>query len=115
MFWGDICMASRSFLLGILLWGGIAGAAESPLAFPGAMGVAAATPGGRGGEIIRVTTLALTGPGSFLEAIRKPGRRIVVFEVGGVIDLAESTVKIAEPYLTIAGQTAPRPGITLIR
>jgi pectate lyase len=108
-------MASRSFLLGILLWGGIAGAAESPLAFPGAMGVAAATPGGRGGEIIRVTTLALTGPGSFLEAIRKPGRRIVVFEVGGVIDLAESTVKIAEPYLTIAGQTAPRPGITLIR
>lgn len=108
-------MLSRSFLVGILLCTGVAAAAAPQLAFPGAMGVAATTPGGRGGEIIRVTTLAPTGPGSFLEAVRKPGKRIVVFEVGGIIDLAESTVKITEPYLTIAGQTAPKPGITLIR
>ncbi len=79
------------------------------------MGVAATTPGGRGGEIVRVTTLAATGPGSFLEAVKKKGPRIVVFEVGGIIDLAESTVRITEPNLTIAGQTAPAPGITLIR
>jgi pectate lyase len=79
------------------------------------MGAAATTPGGRGGEIVRVTTLAPNGPGSFLEAVKKAGPRIVVFEVGGIIDLGEFTVKITEPYLTIAGQTAPAPGITLIR
>jgi pectate lyase len=89
--------------------------AEVPLAFPGALGAAATTPGGRGGEIVKVTTLAASGPGSFVEAVQKAHPRIVVFEVGGVIDLAENTVKITEPNLTIAGQTAPAPGITLIR
>ncbi|MDE2183129.1 MAG: pectate lyase [Alphaproteobacteria bacterium] len=85
------------------------------LAFPGAMGWAATTPGGRGGQIIKVTTLAADGPGSFLAAVEAKGPRIVVFEVGGVIDLARRDVRITEPYLTIAGQTAPSPGITLIR
>lgn len=84
-------------------------------AFPGAQGWAAHTPGGRGGRIVRVTTLATEGPGSFLEAVNSKGPRIVVFEVGGVIDLGLKTVKIREPFLTIAGQTAPQPGITLIR
>lgn len=84
-------------------------------AFPGAQGWAAHTPGGRGGRIVRVTTLATEGPGSFLEAVNGKGPRIVVFEVGGVIDLGLKTVKIREPFLTIAGQTAPQPGITLIR
>jgi pectate lyase len=92
-----------------------AAAADVQIAFPGAQGAAATTPGGRGGQVIRVTTLAAAGPGSFLEAVRQPGSRIVVFEVGGVIDLAESTVRISEPYVTIAGQTAPPPGITFIR
>ena len=85
------------------------------LAFPGAQGWAATTPGGRGGRILRVTTLSPTGPGSLLEALATPGPRTVVFEVGGVIDLAQAQVRITEPYLTIAGQTAPPPGITLIR
>jgi pectate lyase len=91
-----------------------AGASPAP-AFPGAQGWAAHTPGGRGGRIIRVTTLAAEGPGSFLEAINAEGPRIVVFEVGGVIDLGVKTIKIKNPFLTIAGQTAPQPGITLIR
>jgi hypothetical protein len=108
-------MPIRSFIIASLAAAQLAAAAEPQLAFPGAMGVAATTPAGRGGEIIRVTTLAPTGPGSFLEAVNKPGKRIVVFEVGGIIDLAENTVKITEPYLTIAGQTAPAPGVTLIR
>jgi pectate lyase len=92
-------------------------AAEPPAltAFPGAQGWAASTPGGRGGKIIKVTSLASEGPGTFREAIETKGPRIVVFEVGGVIDLSRKTIKIAEPFLTIAGQTAPSPGITLIQ
>ncbi|MDI9238461.1 hypothetical protein QLQ15_05985 [Lysobacter sp. LF1] len=85
------------------------------LAFPGAQGWAAHTPGGRGGQVIRVTTLAASGPGSFAEALATPGPRIVVFEVGGVIDLDMKELRITEPYLTIAGQTAPQPGITVIK
>ena len=85
------------------------------LAFPGAQGWAAHTPGGRGGKIIRVTTLAADGPGSLLEALNTKGPRIVVFEVGGVIDLGRREIKVTEPYLTLAGQTAPSPGITVIK
>ncbi|GAA0645190.1 pectate lyase family protein [Brevundimonas lenta] len=90
--------------------------AEAPLAaFPGALGWASQTPGGRGGRIIRVTNLDSEGPGSLREAIEAEGPRIVVFEVGGVIDLNRKTLKLTNPYITIAGQTAPSPGITLIR
>jgi len=92
-----------------------AATAEPQPAFPGAQGWAAHTPGGRGGQILRVTTLAAEGPGSFRAAVEASGPRIVVFEVGGVIDLGVQTLRITEPYLTIAGQTAPAPGITLIR
>jgi hypothetical protein len=89
--------------------------AGQPLAFPGAQGWAAHTRGGRGGKILRVTTLAARGPGSFLEALETAGPRVIVFEVGGVIDLHGQEIDIREPFLTIAGQTAPHPGITLIR
>lgn len=84
-------------------------------AFPGAQGWAAGTPGGRGGALLRVTTLAADGPGSLAAALATPGPRVVVFEVAGVIDLGRRTLRITEPFLTIAGQTAPSPGITLIR
>lgn len=90
-------------------------ALAAPLAFPGAQGWAATTPGGRGGQILRVTTLAGSGPGSLRAAIETKGPRIVVFEVGGVIDLGRETLRVREPFLTIAGQTAPSPGVTLIR
>ena len=90
-------------------------AAAAPLAFPGAQGWAAHTPGGRGGKILRVTSLAKAGPGSLREAIETKGPRIVVFEVGGAIDLDRDNIEIREPFLTIAGQTAPSPGVTLIR
>lgn len=73
------------------------------------------TRGGAGGRIIRVTTLAKAGPGSLAEAIAAKGPRIVVFEVGGVIDLGRDVLTIEEPFLTVAGQTAPSPGITIIR
>ena len=84
-------------------------------AFPGALGWAAQTPGGRGGRIIRVTNLDAAGPGSLREAIEAEGPRIVVFEVGGVIDLGRQTLRLRNPFITIAGQTAPSPGVTLIR
>ena len=90
-------------------------AAAAPLAFPGAMGWAAHTPGGRGGKILKVTTLTADGPGSFLEALLTPGPRIIVFEVGGIIDLGAREIHVKEPFLTVAGQTAPSPGITFIK
>lgn len=91
-------------------------AIEVPLtAFPGALGWAAQTPGGRGGRIIRVTNLDSAGPGSLREAIEAEGPRIVVFEVGGIIDLGRQTLRLRNPFITIAGQTAPSPGVTLIR
>jgi hypothetical protein len=107
----------RSLLSTLLLLAALAAGAQSqqPLAFPGAVGWAATTPGGRGGKLIRVTTLDFDGPGSFKAAIEAKGPRIVVFEVGGVIDFGRRELDIREPFLTIAGQTAPSPGITLIR
>jgi len=74
-----------------------------------------ATKGGLNGKIIRVTNLNATGPGSLREAIEAKGPRIVVFEVGGVIDLNKGQLDVREPFLTIAGQTAPSPGITIIK
>jgi pectate lyase len=85
------------------------------LAFPGAVGWAKETIGGRGGRVIRVTSLEADGPGTLKAAIDAKGPRIIVFEVAGVIDLKRTSLEIKEPYLTIAGQTAPSPGITIIR
>lgn len=118
-----IVLAAASLILGpsAPLRSATPGETAPELAFPGAQGWAATTPGGRGGQILRVTTLAATGPGSFLAALNTKGPRVIVFEVGGVIDLGavtkpkKNTISIAEPFLTIAGQTAPSPGITFIR
>ncbi len=62
-----------------------------------------------------MTNLDSDGPGSFRAALAQKGPRIVVFEVGGVIDLGRKTLKVEEPFVTIAGQTAPSPGVTVIR
>ena len=79
-------------------------------AFPGAEGGGAYTPGGRGGKVIVVTSLADRGPGTLREACETGGARIVVFNVAGVIKL-ESPINVRAPYITIAGQTAPGDGI----
>jgi hypothetical protein len=80
--------------------------------FPGAEGFGTDTVAGRGGQIIVVSTLAESGPGSLREALSASGPRVVLFEVGGVIALS-SAVVISNPYVTVAGQSAPDPGITL--
>ncbi|MGE0384295.1 MAG: polysaccharide lyase family 1 protein [Gammaproteobacteria bacterium] len=80
--------------------------------FPGASGWGTRTPAGRGGRIIEVTTLADDGPGSLRAALAAQGPRIVVFRVGGTIVL-RSPIEIRNPYLTVAGQTAPGDGILL--
>ena len=73
------------------------------------------TRGGCDGQIIRVTNLENSGTGSLRAAVETKGPRIIVFEVGGVVDLKKKALKVTEPCVTIAGQTAPSPGITLIR
>lgn len=73
------------------------------------------TEGGLRGTVFRVTTLEADGPGSLRRALDAAESRLVVFEVGGVIDLKGNTLVVGNPQLTIAGQTAPDPGITLIR
>jgi hypothetical protein len=78
-------------------------------------GWAVGTLGGRAGRIERVTTLAASGPGSLRAALEAPGARMVVFEVGGVVDLGGESLRIRHPFVTVAGQTAPAPGITLVK
>jgi len=84
---------------------------------PNAVGPGMSTPAGSGpnrsgGAVIHVTTLAPDGVGSLRRALETKGPRIVIFDVSGYIELRK-TLKIEEPYLTIAGQTAPFPGITI--
>ncbi|MDQ8180709.1 hypothetical protein [Pelagicoccus sp. SDUM812005] len=101
--------------LGLVVLLGSASLGAENLVFSGTIRFGTTTPVGSGGRIIKVTTLESKGAGSLRAAISAEGPRIVVFEVGGVIDLQGQNLRIDSPFLTIAGQTAPSPGITLIR
>lgn len=91
----------------------VVSAATPPVpAFPGAEGFGANSVGGRGGRVIEVTNLNDSGAGSFRTAVEASGARIVIFRVGGTLTL-ESELIVSNPYITIAGQTAPGDGITI--
>jgi pectate lyase len=88
-------------------------------AFPGAEGAGAYTVGGRGGVVLAVTTLADFDPhkeaqikGSLRAAVMARGPRIIIFRVAGNIALKRD-LTINEPFVTIAGQSAPGGGICL--
>ena len=121
------CTRPALALLSLLMWMGTLSAADPGAelfpAFPGAEGAGAYTPGGRGGKVFVVSTLEdylpkkeKPIPGSLRQAIDAEGPRTIVFDVGGIIDL-KNDLEIRNPFVTIAGQSAPSSsgGITLRR
>lgn len=84
--------------------------------FPGAQGYGTTTPGGSGGQILRVTTLAddspVPPPGSWRAAIRTPGPRRIYFDVEGEINLVRH-VSIIDPFFTVHGESAPGEGVII--
>jgi pectate lyase len=110
-----IRLSSAGFLAICLFWSGpLVGsrAAAALPAFPGAEGAGALAAGGRGGIVCKVTNLNDSGPGSLRACVEMSGPRTVIFDVGGTIELKHH-LWIRNPYLTIAGQTAPGGGIQL--
>jgi len=88
-------------------------------AFPGVEGHGSKTVGGSGRhllhpctQIFRITSLKDSGDGTLRKCIEAKGPRTCIFDVGGLI-WSTRELRITNPYITIAGQTAPQPGIAI--
>ena len=107
---GTFAVALTALASSTTLW-------SAPQLLPGVYGYGAdrainAAGFGSTATIYEVTTLADSGTGSLRAAIAASGPRIVVFRTSGVIELL-SNLQVNNPNITIAGQTAPSPGISL--
>ena len=100
-------LLSSALLAGALV---IASRADALPVVPGAAGFGVETPAGRGGTVYKVTNLNTSGAGSLKACIDATGPRVCVFEISGTIKMTSELI-IRNDYLTIAGQTAPSPGI----
>lgn len=123
--WGKTSSAAFAFFASIAI--GLTACAEpveaapppSPkpvsgkLAFPGAIGHGAGAAGGRGGKIMYVTSRKDSGTGSLRACLIASGPRVCVFRIGGVFRFTTRPPAIKNPYLTIAGQTAPGGGVVI--
>ena len=99
----------------LLFVGALLGAATAHAVpvIPGGVGFGMSTPAGRGGTVYRVTNVNASGAGSLKACIDATGPRTCIFEVSGVIRTNKDLI-IRNPNITIAGQTAPSPGVTVL-
>ena len=87
-----------------------------PAPLPAPKGFGNTKQGGLGRPVYRVTSLADTNtPGTLRHALLTAGTggRMVVFEVAGVVKVSSRINVLRAHNVTIAGETAPPPGIVL--
>src|SRR5207249_3433029 len=124
-----LCAMDRQFSKrsAAILFGAVVSKALALPAFPGAEGPGANATGGHTGDVYHVTSVSDDQNGTIPGTLRyglvtsPAGGRTIVFDVGGTIHLVPDVNKSTGTWLrtgnsniTIAGQTAPGNGITII-